>query len=759
MTSNYDDFSAFPERPSAAPNNLRPDIPPPPPPPMAQRTSSPRSIRKPSATQRPVAPTRGAGHSHFGPQQVSGTEGGIEIESGFGNEGRRGHAAKTPRDAVGGRRPLGSSYQATPTQSWLAGVPPALIKLNWLRSWPALVLLLFGLLGTAGTAAVISLFRIPNLPNCRAIFWPTASASLRLQCAESYAAQGDVQNLLAAIALVDQLPEDHPLRNDIINDRIESWATQVLDLAERSFENGDIDLAVDTAKKIPQRTAAAEVVEDRIARWQKIWKEGEESFNAAVAKLKAKDFQSAFSLSVKLLDVPNKYWATTRYNELTKLIGLAREDSRRMSEALGFAKEGTVKGFREALKRLKDIREESVFYAEAQGERKKIAKEMLKSGEDLLARQQLSDAQAMLNAIPRDAGLNKEIEDFQIFVTAYQQAWTGTVSGLESAINRMKSLKKGRPLHARAQQLIARWESELQDVALINQAKERASRGSTSDLNAAISIARQVSQNSPQWDAAAQEIGGWQTRVETVQDRPILERADRLAGTGTPDALRAAIQEAKKIPSSRTLGPEADERIANWTSRIQRIEDQPLLDQARQRAGRGDRVGAIAIASRIGEGRVLYGTAQEEVGRWQAQEDGRTRLGQAVSTASRGDADSLSNAIDLALQVPSGSDSRGRADDQIERWSWDLLRQAETAATRNLNSAITLAGRIPTQAEAYEPAQIRIRNWQTTLRDREDERQRANPIPAPPGRDIFRQPSNEPATPLPPTTELIPTEQ
>ena len=74
------------------------------------------------------------------------------------------------------------------------------------------VLIVFGLLGTVGATAMVSLFRIPNLPNCRAIFWPTASASMRLQCAESYAQQGDVDNLLAAIALVDRLPADHPDR-------------------------------------------------------------------------------------------------------------------------------------------------------------------------------------------------------------------------------------------------------------------------------------------------------------------------------------------------------------------------------------------------------------------------------------------------------------------------------------------------------------------------------------------------------------------
>jgi len=605
----------------------------------------------------------------------------------------------------------------------------SLLGMRWLRSWPLVMLMIFGVVGVAGTSAIVSLFRIPNLPNCRAIFWPTASASLRLQCAESYAAEGDVKNLLAAIALVDKLPKDHPLRSDIIDARIEDWANLVLDLAERSFENGELEEAINSAQKIPSRTAAAKVVEERIERWQKIWKEGEDGFNSAVEKLKEKDFQAAFTLSVALLDVDNKHWSTTKYNELTKLISVARDDSRLLSEALGFAKKGSVKGFTDALKKLREIKEESVFYAEAQSTRKDIAKEMLETGEALLAARNVSDAQAMLNAIPRDTGLQAEIQDFQIFVTAYQQAWTNNVGGLENAINRMRTLKKNRPSYEKGQRLIAQWESELQDLAVLNQARQRASRGGTADLVAAISIAEQVSRNSPQWDTVADQIGDWRTRVETVQDRPILERADRLAAGGTTNSLRAAIQEAKKISSGRTLGAEADERIATWTGRIQRIEDQPVLDQARARASTGDRAGAITVASRIGEGRALYATAQEEIGRWQLQENGRQRLGEATNAAARGDAAGLSNAIDIASRVPAGSDSRAQADSQINRWSWALLRQAESTSNRNLETAITLASRIPSQAEAYDAAQVNIRNWQESLRRVEAARQPVAPIP------------------------------
>lgn len=619
----------------------------------------------------------------------------------------------------------------SPPEKFPKSLLGSLLGMRWLRSWPLVMLIIFGILGVAGTSAVVSLFRIPNLPNCRAIFWPTASASLRLQCAESYAAEGDVRNLLAAIALVDKLPEDHPLRSDIINDRIEDWANLVLDLAERSFENGELEEAMTSARRIPARTAAAEVVEERIERWQKIWKEGEDGFNSAVEKLKSKDFQAAFTLSVVLLDVDNRYWSTTKYNELTKLISVAREDSRHLSEALGLAKKGTAKGYTDALKKLREIEEESVFYAEAQSIRKDFAKEMLDIGEEMLANRNLSGAQAMLSAMPRDTGLSAEIQDFQIFVSAYQQAWTNNASGLENAINRMKSLKRNRPLYEKGQRLIAQWQGELQDLALLNQARERASRGGTADLTAAIAIAEQISRRSAQWDAAATQIGDWQVRVETVQDRPILERADRLAAGGSPDALRAAIQEARKVSSGRTLGGEASDRIATWTGRIQRMEDQPVLDQARARANTGDRAGAIAIASRIGEGRTLYAAAQEDIGRWQVQENGRQRLGEATNAAARGDANGLVSAIDIASRVPASSDSRARADSQINRWSWDLLRQAESTANRNLETAVTLASRIPSQAEAYDSAQVRIRNWQETLRQIEASRRPVILAPSP----------------------------
>lgn len=596
----------------------------------------------------------------------------------------------------------------------------AITSMSWLKSWPMVMLVIFGFLGTVGTTAVFSLFRTPGTPNCRTIFWPTASASLRLQCAETYAERGDAKSLLAAIDLVDRLPEDHPLRRDIINTRIEDWANLLLDLAERAFEEGDIEGAIDNARKIPAQTAAADVVEDRIVRWKTIWEEGESLFETAINRLKEKNFQSAFTLSVALLDVDNEYWATEKYGELTQSISRAREDSRKLSKALESAKAGTLKGFSSALDQLEEIAEESVFYTEAREEREKIANEMLLTGERLLANRKLAEARAMVGAIPRDTGLREEIADFQIFAAAYQQAWTSSIGGLEAAINQMRRLGNNRPSYSRAQRLIAQWQQEIREIALLTQARERASRGSTADLTAAIAIANQVSRNSPQWKATETQISEWRSRVETVQDRPILERADQLAVGGTPDNLRAAIQEARKISAQRTLGEEAAERVATWRDRIQRIEDQPMLDQARLSASAGDLTSAIAIASRIGSDRALYDTARSDIERWQAQETGRQRLSEATRVAARGTADAIAQAITIAQQVPTQSNRKFSANRQIDRWSWNLLSEAERLASLlNFQRAVSLAAQIPAQAEAHEAAQLRIRTWQSSIRQPE----------------------------------------
>ena len=581
---------------------------------------------------------------------------------------------------------------------------------RWVASWQFVLITTIAIVSGAGAFSVVSLFRIPNLPNCRAIFWPTASASMRLQCADSYADQGTVDFYLEAIELVDRLPEDHPLRGDI-NARIEEWARAILDLAEGAFNAGELDVAIATARKIPASTAAADLIEGRIRQWQGVWNDASDIYESAKANLIELKFQDAFSLAVQLLDVPNDYWSNTKYNELTRLVGLAREDSGKIGKAKQLAKRGTVAAFREAMELLTSINEDSVIYEAAQATQKELAVDMLKVAENALQRQRLSDAEIILALIPRNAGLNQEIADFQVFVDAYQRAWTGDALGLDAAITRLQSVSPDRPLYDRAQGLIGRWRSELTALAKLDEARQTAAKGTVADLRSAIAQAEQISRSNPRWDEASRQINRWRERVQTVEDQPILNRADQLANPGNPQALRAAIEEASKIRSDRALHAQASSRIGSWRRRLQQMEDQPILERARQQARSGDLSGAIATASQISSGRALYSEAQTDVGNWQQQNQANTWLTQADQAAATGTASGLGNAIAIARQVPQSSNRYTEAIARINRWSWALLSQAENIARTDPGRAITLVQQIPAQSEAYSQAQARLRYW------------------------------------------------
>ena len=534
---------------------------------------------------------------------------------------------------------------------------------------------------------------------------------MRLQCAESYAAQGDVGFLLEAIGLVEKLPDDHPLRAEI-DAKIESWSSQILELADDQFHQGELESAIATAEKIPANTAAADNVESSVRRWQRIWSEGADIFEKAKEKLIEGDFKDAFGLSVRLLDVNNDHLSQTKYNELTRLIGLAREDSRKIGQVKRLLSRGTVSSFKEALKLLGSIQSESVLFNDAQELKKTAAKDMLGVAENALARQELSEAEEILAAIPRDQGLDQEIADFQVFTEAYRRAWSGDALGLDSAITRLQSLGKDRPLYDRAQTLMGRWRSEIKALAQLDTARQIAAQGNVNDLRSAIVQARQVGTNNPRWDEVSDQIDQWEKRIQTTEDQPILVNADQLAGVGTPQALRQAIQEARRIDSSRALGDAASKRITRWQSQIEAIEDRPLVQEARRLAATGDLAGAIAIAARISPERSLYGEIQNDLASWRDQEQNRTLLREASSRARSGSPDDLASAITTANQIPSSSGQYPTAIQQINRWSWDLLSLAEGESNRSLDRAIRLADQIPTQADAYNSAQSQIQTWQ-----------------------------------------------
>lgn len=592
---------------------------------------------------------------------------------------------------------------------------PRWVPRSW-QFWGAFAVLGFSGLGVF---SALTLFSLPDTPNCPAIFLPTASASARLYCAQNLADKRTVESLLKAIDLVNELPSDHPLRPEI--DRsIEHWAKEILTLAGELFHSGDLQKAVDTAKRIPADTAAHQRVEQQVKDWQDLWAKAEKIYQEAEDAMRNNDLRQAFLTSTRLLSVGNKYWETTKYQELTTLIAETRTDGGKLDKAKGLAEQGGLENVLAAIQLVNEIQPKSHLYQEATGLIADFGRRLLDLADAALDNKNYNQAVEALKQIPDRANLKSEIQDFNLLAQARAQAWGGTVDDLQSAILQAQKLKSDRPLYGKAQQLAGRWQLEIQDIAYLERAQQLAQPGAVHNLAAAIEEARQIAPGNPRGQEAEEAIDRWTDSMQTIEDQPYIHRAEQYARSGDMPSLQRAINEANQVGAGRALSDQADQLIQGWTAQIQRLQDQPLLDRAEQLASAGNLSAAIATAEQVGEGRALSNEAQTQIDGWTSRQAtnvqayspvGQNPMQQAYNSASLNTSSALLSAIQLANQIPLTSLDRTEANRMIDQWSFQLLQIAEDQAAYNLAEAIVIAESIPPGTRAYAAAQREARAW------------------------------------------------
>ncbi|MBK1990317.1 chromosome segregation ATPase [Sphaerospermopsis aphanizomenoides BCCUSP55] len=600
---------------------------------------------------------------------------------------------------------------------------------SWMKSWVLWSILLTLIPSGVGFISMSMLLKLPSAPNCPKIFWPLASASVRLHCASLAASKQTLNDLLQAIALVKELPPNHPLRGQI-NSFLEEWSRDILQLADQSFQSGNLEEAIATARQVPEDLEARKIVEEQITKWQSIWSKAEAIYDESIKELGQRHWQSAFMLSSKLLRINNQYWATTKYDELNRIIVTAREDGDKLYKAEGLADSRSVDKVLEAIKLAESIKSDSYLYQKAQELIPVFGRKILKLAQAKMDQRDADTALEIVRQIPPIAELQAEIDDFVVLGEAQRSAWIGTVSGLEAAISQAQQIDASREVYEKAQELITRWQLEIQDVSRLEKARSLASQGTINELTAAISEAQMIPDSNPRADEARQEMNRWRGQVESIEDRPYLERADQIALLEDINSLQSAIAEASQIRSGRALYPEARRKIRTWTAKIQRIQDQPYLDQARIIADSGDLNTAIREAQKIASsGRALASEAQIAVDTWQEQIRAKENWRKAREVAITGTPEALAEAIRLADRVSNRNVLRMDANVAIDQWSQQLLQMARSQSEFDVAKSIETARLIPRGSSAYRDAQQQIRTWKQFLMPRTLPTPSAEPSP------------------------------
>lgn len=591
------------------------------------------------------------------------------------------------------------------------------------KMWQLWGILLVLCSGGVGYGATTMLLQLPKTQSCSKVFWPVASASIRLYCAQTAAEEKNVEGLLAAIDLVAVLPENHPLRPEI-NRNIDRWATGILEIGEAEFQSGKLKQAIATANQIPANLSSRELVEEKIERWNTIWSKGEEQYQQVEEKLREADWNGAFNWAVRLTDSPNEYWATTKYEESINNINVAQEENATLTKAQTEITSGKIEDLIVAIERADDIKEGSYTYSQAQeivadGKQKLVA-----NIERLIERRDWQQLLRVTPRIPRSLELEKRVKDWRILANAGSSSQLNTVFGIEEAIEEAEKLKPNSEYYDLGQKLILGWTSEIEGVRHLSKAREIARVGTIANLNKAISEARLVNSSNPRYQEAQKEIYRWRQQVQRIEDQPILNRAKELSYGNNPSAWRRAIAEANLISRGSPLYSEAQSYTKSWRANIQRIEDRPILDEAESFANTNNYQAAIATAKRITSGRALYPDAQSKINLWQREIDGQRYIIEANNIARRDTPQALAQAIRTARQASPDSSVHSQVVRDVNDWAARILSLARQAANNSLEEAIAIAQEVPSGTTSFSTAQNEIKIWQIKLEPR-----RYDPVP------------------------------
>lgn len=350
---------------------------------------------------------------------------------------------------------------------------------------------------------------------------------IQLNKAQALAKTGDLAKLGEAFAIAREINLETTAWKEAKPD-LEAWAEQVMQYSFQKWEEEDIDAAIAVVQLVPPDLALTAEAQDLLS----------------------------FGHAQRLAKDAYDQW-TPSYGQVYNLL--------------------------EAIQAVQRISPTSPFYTEAQ---------------DSLATWQ------------------KKLDDIVQLQYASTLAKVGQRSTYNLAIAEAEKITQERPQRVQAQTLVSHWKKEIQrleDRPILVEAVRLSTAGGKENLQAAIAEASKVEQGRALRIEGQTYIAEWQDRIETIEDQPILTAAIQLADAGK---LEDAIVQAQKVAEGRALRADAQVAIKGWVDEIQTIEDRPILMRAENLAARGSLTAAIETAAQIGPGRALSDEADLSIAIW-----------------------------------------------------------------------------------------------------------------------------------------------
>jgi hypothetical protein len=550
--------------------------------------------------------------------------------------------------------------------------------MNALWGWPLFWLAMLLGVGFTAVGALAWLFSMPPVPECDRPELLVSDRE-RLQCAQVQAESGELRDIERAINLVTSWPEDHPLQRE--GERlIERWSREIVDIANQAADSGQLDRAIDLLDRIPDDSPSYATAQDLRLRWEQSWREGSAIFDRMLAALKDQNWYEADYQADQLAFMTDFYWYEVRYKDATTRIAAEKEGRRKLKQAKQRVKEANddPQAVYSALESISQMNRETYARAASTPEINEWSQKLLAWAIERKREDRIEEALAAAKIIPQEAELYSRARDL-VALTQSELMIGRDFSPLSIPLNEQillimdaqtvtAEMSPKHPLYRSSQALLSPWKLYLEDLLQLQIATGVASFGQPVSFRLAIAQAEEIERNRPGRIYAQTLISGWKRELERIEDKPLIERARALARLNTIDGYKAAIAQAEKLSRDRGSWVDAEALIAWCQRQIEAVEDQPIIDRARQLIVDGKIDDAIALLKQIPSGRALYDDARQlilELGQRELIERDRPILEQAIKLAKEG---KLTEAINVADDIPKDSPLYREAQDKITRW-------------------------------------------------------------------------------------------
>ncbi len=548
--------------------------------------------------------------------------------------------------------------------------------------WSAFWAVLAAMVGGTGITSYLLLIAVPPTPNCQGTL-PFSADSERLYCAQVGAETKELPKLRSAITLVQNWTDRHPLYAESQR-LLKSWSEDLIRIGRKQVNEGNIQQAIATLKIVPITSPVYDLSQETIAKWSIQAQDSGKIDDKFEQAMKSGEWNKAFAVLQSVQQMKGTYWSSYKYDQMASKLAKERDGWDRLQEAKDAleAKDGDDYNVRakrialavkaaakkqpvveaplpkepapilNAMKLANQIDKSTYVYQEGQTLRTKWSKHLVGLSVDLYKAKNFNEAISIAQKVPQDVSSYAEAQDWVKLNQA--QIWAGKrhILALMDAIAQAKKIPKTSPIYTLARTKQSNWQGMLKQQTQLQWARTIASFQQPATLALAIQTAKQVPAQSEVGQTIQSEMSTWSQQIETVDNRILLVKARQIVSNGDSLAnLRAAVKLTGKITQDRPMGEEIVASVAEWTEKIQVIEDRPILAQAIETAKQGYLSQAISIASRITAGRSLYPDAQSQIRYWsltlQEIADRRT-LDRAIATYRRGN---ISNAINLASTI------------------------------------------------------------------------------------------------------------